>query len=106
MPFQFMEDTVYFVTGNAYRMDQKKFPYNQGSRDRETHHQNFQVPGRIVHFTVDGEERWATNPIWKSNGNVLTLTVTTEGHSSGNPFEGRERGFYTGKVTVFYTLKN
>ena len=103
--FQKFRAQRYTISGDAYRIVNKTFNFNQQSRSAHPFHKWFKVPGKVVTYRIQSDERYASNIKWYvKNGREVVLSGVVEGKQH-RPFGPREPGFYRGKVKVLYTLR-
>ncbi len=93
-----------YVFGSDYRIASRSFQFDCQSRDPHYHVRQFDVPGNVVNFTYDARKWNSTRAEWIKRPTGMTLTVSTRGEQLylTGP---REPGFYSGSVTVYYTVR-
>lgn len=103
--FQMFSGGRYTISGNAYRLEKKTFSFDVRSRSPKYDTVNFNVSGRVTDFSYNATYRWAEYPSWKKEDYRVSLTVYVSGRQT-RPGASREPGYYSGTVTVYYTIPN
>jgi hypothetical protein len=100
-PFERLGKGIYRITGTAYRISTRKFPFGFQSRGREVFAKTFHVPGRVINIDYGGSEyRWA-HVDWSIKSSSVTVSGVTKGQKTSLGGK-RHHGFYRGAVTVYY----
>lgn len=103
--YQKMPVGFYEVTGNGYRVYSRSYQFDFGSRDYQTHRQCFDVPGNVVHYDYSVQRKHGPADIWDEFSNRVCLTVMTHG-TAPHIGAARDRGYYRGSVTIYYTVRS
>ncbi len=102
--FQYFTPGQWTISGNAYRVVQKEFPFSIRSRDPKYDTVYFNVPGQVVDYAYNSKSWRAENVEWRKESSRIRLMAYVSGKQKrvGGP---REPGYYSGKVTVYYTIR-
>ncbi len=97
-----------FRHGSNFVIREQKFPFAFGSRDLVSHRKDFPVPGFAFAINVrETQARFQREVVWSCQKGKVGMSVITEGARSNSGLfgvgQGRERSYYEGEVTVFYT---
>jgi hypothetical protein len=97
----------YKINGEAYRIESRPFNFSKESRSTDFILETFRVPGYPIDYSYTADQRGASRISWKiaPNLNAVTLTGNVKGEQR-RPFGPREPGYYKGRVTVYYTVRN
>ena len=104
----------HFKTGNyniygdrAYRLACRTFEFKHQSRRVKFINDAFTVNGCVVYFEFNADNRWACNINWRVSDNQRSVCLdgSVEGQRLRR-FGLKRKGYYTGSVKVWYTVRN
>ena len=105
--FMKLEDGQYNINGDReYEIAPTKvFNFDDESRSIKFVKGHFKVPGQIIDYKISANDHGA-NINWKEDrkGGVMSYTGSIEGKQS-TPFGSRDKGYYSGSITIRYTRK-
>jgi len=99
--FQKMDDGIWNISGNAYKLNKQTIPFEFKSEVQKPHDKDYTMAGTVYGFELSGEEsKRASKVSWEPRGDKLHAHVGT-GQLGVDVYPDLP-GFYRGKVTVYY----